>query len=35
MKIYESPTLEVTKLDAEDIATVSTGDTPFGDGYEW
>ena len=34
MKIYEAPTLEVTKLD-NDIVTVSVGDTPFGDGYEW
>ena len=34
MKIYEAPTLEVTKLDSADIATTSIGDSPMG-GYEW
>ena len=34
MKIYEAPTLEVTKLE-NDIVTTSIGDTPMGDGYEW
>ena len=29
MKIYEAPTLEVTKLDSTDIVTASAGDTPF------
>ena len=34
MKIYEAPSIEVTKLDSEDIVTISKGDSPMGD-YEW
>ena len=34
MKNYEAPTLEVTKLENEDIVTTSKGDSPMGD-YEW
>ena len=35
MKIYEAPSVEITKLEVMDLPTVSTGDSPYGDGYEW
>ena len=34
MKIYETPTIEITSLELQDILTVSTGETPEVE-YEW
>ena len=34
MKTYETPVIEITSLDAQDILTVSVGETPYVT-YEW
>ena len=34
MKIYESPVIEITSFDSQDILTTSIGETPNQE-YEW
>ena len=34
MNTYESPEIEVTTLDKQDVVSLSTGDTPFIE-FEW
>ena len=34
MKAYETPVIEITSFDSQDILTVSTGETTFVE-YEW